>query len=79
MLAQLDFIFFVYGLSFLLLATVLWQLPQRARDGITGLPWGWLALFGLLHGTNEWLDMLALSLGDTTSFRLLRLGLMALY
>ena len=78
MLAQLDFIFFVYGLSFLLLATVLWQLPQRARDGINGLPWGWLALFGLLHGTNEWLDMLALSLGDTTSFRLLRLGLMAL-
>ena len=78
MLAQLDFIFFVYGLSFLLLAAVLWQLPQRACEDIVCLPWGWLALFGLLHGANEWLDMLALSLGDTPLFRLLRLGLMVL-
>ena len=39
-------------------------------------PWQWLAWFGLLHGLNEWLDLLAFSLGDSQGFAAFRLGLM---
>ncbi len=71
---QLDYIFFVYGLSFLLLGTVLWGMSRKDR---TVLPWRWFAWFGFLHGANEWLDMLALSLGDSPTFKGVRLAVMA--
>ncbi|HEX7395434.1 MAG TPA: hypothetical protein VF313_10950, partial [Anaerolineaceae bacterium] len=35
-------------------------------------------MFGLIHGINEWLDMISLSLGDSTVFSMTRLGMMAL-
>jgi PAS domain S-box-containing protein len=70
---QLDYIFFVYGLSFLLLAAV--SCPMR-RDRRAGLPWGWLFLFGLTHGINEWADMLALSFGGPSACAVARLGLL---
>jgi PAS domain S-box-containing protein len=71
---QMDYIFFVYGLAFLLLAATLQglcrlKLHQRQQQ----LPWPFLALFGLLHGGNEWLDMLVVSLGDSPTFAALRL------
>ena len=72
--AQLDYVFCVYGLAFILLA-VTCQGLSAYRD--RSLPWHWLSLFGLLHGVNEWLDMLALSLGDSSAFRCIRLVLMA--
>src|SRR5580658_3611371 len=72
--AQLDFIFFLYGLAFILLAAVCFA--------VTGLPGrttclGMLGSFALLHGCAEWLDRLALLLGDTSAFDLLRTLLMA--
>jgi signal transduction histidine kinase/CheY-like chemotaxis protein len=70
---QLDYIFFFYGLAFILLAaicsTIRWEQNRR-------LPWIWLALFGFTHGINEWLDMLTLSFGDGTIFSVIRVGLM---
>jgi diguanylate cyclase (GGDEF)-like protein/PAS domain S-box-containing protein len=66
---NMDYIYFVYGLSFILLAT--WTALLAGRN--QPLPWRWLALFGLLHGLNEWLDLLALSLGDSPPFRVVRL------
>jgi two-component system, sensor histidine kinase and response regulator len=72
---QLDYVFFFYGLAFILLAAVCTVLPERPERR---LPWVWLGLFGLAHGVNEWLDMLALSLGDTLVFSLLRLAVMGL-
>jgi hypothetical protein len=48
-------------LSFLLLAVMVHNLGHQTSDV---MPWRWLAGFGLLHGANEWLDLLALSLGD---------------
>ena len=72
---QLDYIFFLYGFAFILLAAVC-LIMHRERIG--QLPWIWLGLFGLVHGITEWLDMVALSLGDGTAFSAVRLGLMTL-
>ncbi len=72
--AQMDYIFFLCGLSFVLLAVMVYTLGRRTSDG---MPWRWLAGFGLLHGVNEWLDLLALSLGDDPRFIIIRLVLMA--
>lgn len=74
MIGQMDYIFFVYGFAFLLLAAILWGRVQSARES---LPWRWLAWFGLLHGINEWLDMLAICLGDSPAFRVVRLAFLA--
>ena len=72
--AQLDFIFFLYGLAFILLAAVCFA--------ITGLPgrttcFGVLGSFALVHGCSEWLDLIALLVGDTPAFALVRTLLMA--
>lgn len=72
---QLDYIFFLYGFAFILLAAVCLIMH---REQIGRLPWVWLGLFGLVHGITEWSDMLALSLGDGKAFSAVRLGLMTL-
>jgi two-component system, sensor histidine kinase and response regulator len=69
-MAPLDFINLVYGFSFLLLASLLRGKKEK------GIPWNWLALFGLLHGTNEWLDMAAMAVPDPAWFRIVRLALL---
>jgi diguanylate cyclase (GGDEF)-like protein/PAS domain S-box-containing protein len=72
--SQLDCIFLIYGLGFITLGCVaLFGLPKTG----TRLPWRWLGLFGVVHGINEWLDMLALSLPDPPAFRAIRLAVMA--
>ncbi|QQS55705.1 MAG: response regulator [Candidatus Competibacteraceae bacterium] len=72
--ARIDYVFFLYGLSFVLLAVI--ASPLRHRAG-AAWPWAWLMGFGALHGGNEWLDMLALSAGDPPAFAGLRLAVMA--
>ena len=74
LIEQLDYIYFLYGLSFLLLAAMVHALGHQAGDAV---PWRWLAGFSLLHGVNEWLELLTLSLGDDPRFVLIRLALMA--
>ena len=71
---QLDYIFFLYGLSFIFLAVVTFALHRIDKDR---LPWHWLVFFGLTHGLNEWLNMLALSLGDPPLFLASRLFVLA--
>jgi diguanylate cyclase (GGDEF)-like protein len=66
---QLDFIFFFYGLAFLLLGIVCFSIAKTR--GI-GTPWTALGLFGLLHGSAEWLDLGALIFGDTPGFAAVR-------
>lgn len=63
--SQLDYIFFVYGLSFILMAAQC--LVLRARD--RSRPWGLPAAFGIIHGVSQWLDMSALSLPDIFAFK----------
>ncbi len=72
LLQQLDYIFFFYGASFFVLGTVCFAILRRGVD-TNVLPWWWLGLFGFIHGLNEWLDMIALSLGDGFLFKTVRL------
>lgn len=67
---HLDYIFFLYGLGFILLAGVCYTLSKHPR---ATLPWIWLGLFGAIHGLNEWLDLLALDVVKNPSFDIIRL------
>ena len=63
-LTQLDYVFFVYGLSFILLSARCYVLRRRNQE----LWWTLPAAFGLAHYLDEWLDMLAPALPDTFVF-----------
>jgi diguanylate cyclase (GGDEF)-like protein/PAS domain S-box-containing protein len=62
---QMDYIFFFYGLAFIGLGMVCYIMSREVNQR---LPWVWLALFGFIHGANEWLDLVALSWGDRVWF-----------
>ncbi|MBF0262551.1 MAG: hypothetical protein HQL97_12055, partial [Magnetococcales bacterium] len=66
---QMDYIYFVYGLSFLILGVVCLFLP---RQDPSGLSWRLLAGFGLTHGLIEWLELVEMFTGDTPEFNALR-------
>ncbi|MDD5350330.1 MAG: response regulator [Chthoniobacteraceae bacterium] len=74
-LRQLDYVFFVYGFAFIVLAAVCAMLQQR---NTFRLPWIWFGLFGLTHGFNEWLEMSTVSVGDSKPFAIVRVAIMAL-
>ena len=59
---QMDFIYFCYGLSLLVLTVGCYYLQRNAQQT---LPWQWLGWFGLTHGIYEWLDLTAVSYGDS--------------
>jgi PAS domain S-box-containing protein len=69
---QADYVSFVSGLSFLLLALILSR--HKPLPWAT-LPWKWLTWFGLVYGLCQWLDMAAIGLGDTSQFKVIRLVL----
>ena len=72
---QLDFIFFFYGLAFVLLGTTCWTTARGVgRRGA----WAALGGFGMLHGIGEWLDLAALIVGDTAVFAMARTALMTI-
>jgi signal transduction histidine kinase len=53
-------IFFFYGLAFLIMGAVIFAMPKK-NDllGLSGDLW-LVGLFGILHGTNEWVDLFIL-------------------
>ena len=59
--SQMDAVFCVYGLGFIVMAAIALSI---SRSDAT-MPWRLLALFGLIHGTSEWLDMAALIAQET--------------
>ena len=69
--SQLDYIFFFYGTAFLLLIPICLFLRRRS---CRHLPWIWLGWFGAIHGVNEYLTLLALSLEPGPVFAFVRLG-----
>lgn len=71
----MDYVFFVYGLSFFLFGALCLLLSKIREDG---LKWGWLSLFAFAHGFNEWLDMLAFTLSDTPLFQISRVIILCL-
>ncbi len=42
------------------------------------MPWAVLGSFGVVHGASEWLDLIALVVGDTPNFAIARTALMTL-
>lgn len=69
---QMDFVYFVYGLAFFLLAVVAWSL-RRQRAG--SLAWGWLLAFGCIHGVNVWLGVVLGGMAFVPALHALRLML----
>jgi PAS domain S-box-containing protein len=69
---QADYFLFVNGLALILLAAVLWPMGRRPGKQV---PWVWLAWFGLLSGTHEWLNLWGMELG-TAVLSPVRLALM---
>jgi signal transduction histidine kinase len=57
---QFDYIYFFYGLSFLFLALICFNIDQKRTHA---LPWFLLGFFGLVHGANEWLDLVVITYG----------------
>lgn len=66
---QLDFIYFYYGLAFMLLGAVC---MSGAGGGVREEGWTALGLFGYSHGSLEWMELFALVVGDDRYFALLR-------
>lgn len=61
--ANLDVVFFFYGLAFLFMGVIIFgQLRSESRFRIVDIMWA-LAVFGITHGINELLDMWAIIKG----------------
>ena len=73
-LQQMDYVFFVYGLSFFAFGGVSIYLARSSGNS----SWQWLGAFGLLHGLKEWFDLLAMSLGDDPNRQWVRLIVLSL-
>ena len=60
----MDLIYFIYGLSFVVMAlTIFNQYDRSSRLDLSGLFW-LLAAFGLVHGLREWMDLWRVVRGD---------------
>jgi PAS domain S-box-containing protein len=74
-LQQMDYVFFIHGLSFFLVSAVCFYISSNSK-ATPG--WQWLGAFGALHGTKQWLHLGALSLGDDAYCQWLRLAIVFL-
>lgn len=72
--AQMDYVFFLYGLAFVFLGILAFILHMGKSSK---LPWIWLAAFGFLHGINEWIDMLKFVFPGNPVLDLAGLGMMS--
>ncbi|TRZ48775.1 hypothetical protein D4Q80_03265 [bacterium] len=60
---NLDIVFFIYGLAFVAMGIAIWVQPKKESEfKLANILW-LLAGFGLIHGTNEFLDMWAIIKG----------------
>ncbi len=57
---QMDYVFFFYGLAFIILVAICQFLNRRSGQR---LAWVWLGIFAVLHGISEGLDLLTYSFG----------------
>lgn len=63
--SQQDNILFFYGASLIVLAAACFAMRRLEGDGI---PWSFLALYGLFHGFHEWLEILEPLVGESLLF-----------
>ncbi|MFA5090083.1 MAG: HAMP domain-containing sensor histidine kinase [Candidatus Omnitrophota bacterium] len=67
--AGIDYLYFIYGFAFFLLAWVCLLLHVRQK---AVMPWEWLGLFGLIHGVSIWSGLFVFILGDSAFLENLR-------
>ena len=60
---NLDVVFFLYGLAFVVMGLSIFFQPRKGSDFRIGSILWLLAGFGIIHGVNEWLDMWAIIKG----------------
>lgn len=67
---NLDTVFFVYGLAFFVMGLIIFAQPRKARSDsvfrLSDIIW-MLAGFGVIHGVNEWLDMVTIIRGHSSN------------
>lgn len=69
---NLDIVFFIYGLAFVVMGIAILVQPRRDSGfRLSNILW-LLALFGIIHGINEWLDMWAIIKGRHPTLDLVR-------
>jgi signal transduction histidine kinase len=69
---NLDIVFFIYGLSFVVMGIAILIQPKKASKFKFANTLWLLAGFGLIHGVNEWLDMWAIIKGINPVFNIVR-------
>ena len=62
---QIEYIKLIYGLAFIILATVCFSMSRTASRR---LPWIWLGLFGIIHGLSNWILCFITSYNDNFFF-----------
>jgi len=67
---QFDYIYFFYGLAFFLLGVICFTMGEGKSSRA---PWPLLGLFGILHGSNEWLEMALFIYGKTRPLAIINL------
>ena len=66
---HLDFVYLIYGMTFIFLAMMAGSMARRRG---AGPEWRYLCAFGIIHGVNEWLDMMAPVVGTSDWFSVFR-------
>lgn len=67
---QMDYILFIYGLSFIFLGAISLRLRKMEYQP---LPWAWFGAFGIINGLKQWLDVTAGVVGDNAVFAATRI------
>ncbi|MBM3254946.1 MAG: hypothetical protein FJZ08_01415 [Candidatus Omnitrophica bacterium] len=67
---QIDYVYFIYGLSFIILGAISYLLFITNKNQLF---LKWLALFGFMQGAQQWLDLLGLSVADPQAFQFISL------
>lgn len=73
---QLDFIYFFYGLAFILLGVLCLVIGRGTIGKVIGI--SLLGLFGIIHGGVEWMDLATLIAGDSPEFAIFRCAAMTI-
>ncbi len=76
----LAFVFFIYGLAFFIMGVAILLEGGRGSDTRLRVALRWLAIFGFLHGTHEWIEMFQVLelLPLLPAAEAMRLGLLAI-
>src|SRR3989344_2980084 len=69
---NLDIVFFIYGLAFVIMGIAIWVQPKNESKFENASTLSLLSGFGLIHGTNEFLDMWAIIKGRSPALDIVR-------